>query len=237
MVCRFKCALFAVGLSFTGAASAQQTINSSDNGWYLDNGVHGPTNTNTYSGEFQSQLYRGFWQFDLTGLVPASSISITFLGNNGTFETDTGSETIALFDFTGSVATLLNGTGGLAAYNDLGTGSLLGGHTITAADGSRMPEFTVALSSAFVSQFNSALGSSDPRIALGAASQTALIGGAWDGFWIASGVTPAARLNITTGAAAVPEPESWAMMLLGFAAIGFAHRRRAKGVARKSVHA
>jgi hypothetical protein len=39
-------------------------------------------------------------------------------------------------------------------------------------------------------------------------------------------------LSITTVARAVPEPSTWAMMILGFAGIGFmAYRRRNQGAA------
>jgi hypothetical protein len=39
-------------------------------------------------------------------------------------------------------------------------------------------------------------------------------------------LTPAASLNLQTAVAAVPEPATWAMILMGFGAIGFASRRR-----------
>ena len=38
--------------------------------------------------------------------------------------------------------------------------------------------------------------------------------------------TTVVSLNVAFGAAAVPEPGTWAMMLLGFGAVGFSMRRR-----------
>ncbi|MES2195282.1 MAG: PEPxxWA-CTERM sorting domain-containing protein [Pseudomonadota bacterium] len=42
-----------------------------------------------------------------------------------------------------------------------------------------------------------------------------------------SGLAQQAFLNVETSVAAVPEPSTWAMMILGFAGVGFmAYRRR-----------
>lgn len=208
-------------LGLAAPLAAQTTTTSVDNGWYNQSGSHSPGNTNTITGDCCGQgEYRGFWVFDLSGISSASSVSITFFGNNGNFRTDSGSETAHFYDYTGSITSLLGGTGGAAAFSDLGSGALLGEYTITAPNFSRMPEFTVNLSSAFVSQFNNTIGTSDQRIALGAALQTFNLGGTEESFWSSSVGSPAARLNIVSSAGAVPEPATWAMMLLGFGFVG-----------------
>lgn len=190
-------------LSATEACAA--TTVSSDNGWYDNAGLHTPSNTNTYTGELGNRLLNSFYAFDLTGMATASAITITFFAN-GIFEIDTGSETVGLYDYTGSMNSLLNGTGGTAAFTDLGSGKLLGQHTITGASSSSMPLFTVSLSSDFVAQYNAALATADKRIALGAKLQSVTLGGAGDAMWTFSGLRPAAQLNITEGVPAVPEP-------------------------------
>ncbi len=203
-------------------------LSSIDNGWYSSAGTHQPTNTNIVTGTCCDGLERrSFFVFDTTGQTEVTSLSITFFGGNGTFGTDTGSETVALFDYSGLVNALVGGTAGVSGFTDLGSGLLLGQETITQPNGSPMVEFTVALSSAFVSQFNAAIGAADHRVALGASLQTIGAGGPDDHFWLFSNNVPAARLNINPViGAAVPEPSSWAMMLFGFGAMGVALRRR-----------
>lgn len=217
--------LLSFALSATGASAA--TVVSFDNGWYDDLGQHFPDNINTFTGENSSRRLNSFYAFDLTGQSAASAITITFFAN-GDFVTDTGSETVGLYDFTGSLDALLNGTGDIAAFADLGSGIQLGQHTLTGRISSfdtPMPEFTVALDSSFVSQFNAALASSDKRIALGASLLTLTPDGGGEALWSYSERLPAARLNITT-AAAVPEPATWAMMLFGLGFIGAAIRKK-----------
>ncbi|MBU1825980.1 MAG: PEPxxWA-CTERM sorting domain-containing protein [Alphaproteobacteria bacterium] len=209
--------------SATGASAA--TTVSSDNGWYDSAGLHTPSNVNTYTGENGNRLLNSFYAFDLTGMASASAITITFFAN-GIFQTETGSETVGLYDYAGSMNSLLNGTGGTAAFADLGSGKLLGQHTITGVSSSSMPLFTVSLSSDFVAQYNAALASADKRIALGAKLQTVTLGGAEDAMWSFSGLRPAAQLNITEGVPAVPEPATWAMMLFGIGMIGAAMRKK-----------
>jgi hypothetical protein len=207
----------AAGTAFAAPASAATSLDSVDNGWYSPSEIQGPFNFNTFTGLNAGSEFRSFFVFNLSSAKTAKSISITFRSNGG-FETDTGTETLGLFDYTGSISSLVSGTGGAAAFSDLGSGELLGLHSIANLNSNRIPEFTVILSSAFVSQFNSAIDSSDKRIALGGALQT-IGSSATQGFWAQSSGISAARLNIEL-ASAVPEPATWAMMLLGFGFVG-----------------
>lgn len=217
-------AMLAAGAAST--ASASTTITALDSGWYRDSGAHSPNNRNVLTGDNGGDELRSFFVFDLSGLSAASSLSVTF-PINGRFATDTGTETVNFYDFTGSITSLVGGSGGVAAFNDLGSGTLLGQHTITAANSTAMPEFTIVLPLSFVSQFNAAIGSGDQRIAFGASMQTLTLGGAGEAFWAFSDNSGAnaAQLNITPFSA-IPEPATWAMMLLGLFAAGAALRRK-----------
>ena len=219
----------ALSVAVSGSAgAATTTIQAQDTGWYDINGLHPPANTNTFTGRAPAYESRGWFQFDGGGSAAATAISITFYAQ-GTLQTVTGTESIALFDYTGSVASLLAGTGGVAAFDDLGSGVQLGAHTISGADSSPMPAFTVMLSNDFVTQFNSSRGSGDPLIALGAALTSPYLNEQVQGFWSVSGWGPSAYLTVETSA--VPEPATWAMMILGFGAAGTALRSRRRTLA------
>ena len=226
-------ALLAAGLlaASAGAAQADVTILAQDNGWYDSLGAHSPANLNIVTGHCcLGREFNSWFAFDLSGAGAASAIAITFV-RNGSFRTDTGSESIALYDFTGSVADLVGGTGGVAAFTDLGSGVVLGGHTITAAHFSIMPQFTVVLPDAFVAQFNTARGLTDPRIALGARMTTFIPGGTDEAFWFNSNAESAAYLTVTPIQVQrpIPEPALWALLILGFASVGGLLRARRSG--------
>lgn len=214
------CGLLALAPS--QAMAAVVTFDSIDQGWYNSLGQHTPSNRNTYTGTSGSTQHRGWFAFDIAGAKQAASISITFL-TNGQLRTNAGEETVGLYDYTGSVPKLLNGTGGIATYADLGSGALLGQHTIKAVNSTSMPQFTVELSSDFVSQFNAVRQSADPRIALGAALLSIQKIGT-EAFWAGSGRFPAAFLTVREVEPKpnrVPEPAGFALLGAGLLGLSF----------------
>jgi hypothetical protein len=117
------------------------------------------------------------------------------------------------------MATLVAGTGGVAAYADLGSGVVYGSRTMTAADQGTVVEIT--LNPAAIAALNAATGS----IGIGG-SLTTLDGVANSEFTFGSSgsVTDITELRLTL----VPEPSS---AILGFvASLALMHRngRRAR---------
>lgn len=219
----------AIAMMPVQAKALDVIINSFDNGWYMNTGFHQVNTPNTLTGFggdlVQNRTFRSWYGFNIAIIGPISAASITFYGNNGKFQTNTGSETVGLFDYTGDVGSLTLGMGGVAAYDDLGTGVQLGEHTIVAPNDTDMPQFTVALSDDFVAQYNTIRTSADPRIAIGAALTTIEEESA-ESFWAFSTRLPAAFLTVTLAGTDVPEPAAITLLGAGLAALGITARRR-----------
>lgn len=213
--------LFSLAASLAAGPAVAGIIDSFDNGQYRSDGLHSAGNAAIFTGwtfggsPFPATYeYRGFLAFNAAGSGPASSISLTIRGI-GELRTDTGEETVHVYDYTGSVTSLVAGSTttnpfGDQAYADLGSGERLGAHTFTGADRSTMPEVTIQLPQEFVTQFNEAL-LGDGLIAVGLRHIT---GDAFtnQGLWGTggSGVVPMAYLNVVEipPIAAVPVPET-----------------------------
>jgi PEP-CTERM motif len=167
-------------------------VNSFDTGWY--NGAdHSTDNTNyivVRPGDFNSNGYNNFFAFDLSNLTGSfSTATLTF---NSYDVTETA--TYQLFDFGGSISSLVAGTGGLTAFNDLGSGTSYGAFGYGPSDSYNSR--TLTLNAAAVADINRSLGG---NFALGGTLEPGV---------------------------AVPEPATWAMMLLGFFGLGGALRAR-----------
>ncbi len=158
----------ATSLLITSTASAQVVINSSDLGWYTDTGVHDTDNHNYFTGLLLESEYRSFFHFDL-GSVSGSLLSAELRIYNpttdiGGFVGSDASESITLFDVSTSTSSLLDGSAGIAAFNDLGSGLSLGSAIITPASNGT---FTVInLNASGITLLQAALGS---NISFGAA--------------------------------------------------------------------
>lgn len=209
----------------TGAQAQAATVNigSFDNGWYDDAGFHIPSNESTFTGSTVQNELRSWFAFDISGVGAATAISVIFPAH-GLLRTNAGGETAGLFDYTGSIDDLILGTGGTAAFADLGSGVELSQFSVEAPDRTFMPEIAVELPPAFVAQFNALRLSGDPRIAFGATLLT--IDGMQDeAFWSGSALLPAAILVVRT-ADKVPEPAALTLVGAGLAAVGAAAQRR-----------
>ncbi|MBA3485130.1 MAG: hypothetical protein H0T51_25315 [Pirellulales bacterium] len=111
------------------SVSAQTVvIPHTDRGWYAETGFHNPSNSNYVVGDWRTFLFapadsRNFFVFDLSSITqPIASAKLALsvlssLGGAGYNSVDP-SENYELHDVTTSIATLLNGTGGVAAHTD-----------------------------------------------------------------------------------------------------------------------
>lgn len=209
----------ACALSFlaASASAATLTINSFDNGRYIADGSHSPNNTNIFAGENFNGGFRNFFAFDLSAINGhVVSATLTIFSQNGVYINSSNTASYIVSDVVTSLSTLLDGTGGTAAYADLGSGTQYGSTTVsTPGSTGRMPAVVVNLSGG-ISDINSALGGS---FALGGKAI-----GVSDFLWGASGSIPAGKLTLEV--AAVPLPATLPLLLAALGGLGFAARRR-----------
>jgi hypothetical protein len=181
-----------------------QAVTFADEGWYFQNGTHDTNNTNYIVGQCTScglsGEYRNWFAINLAGITaPVTSLALTLYSYDVTLT----SGNYYLNDFTGSVSSLIGGTGGVAAFNDLGTGTNYGFHFYQAAQSNTFQ--SIALDSAAIDSLNAAIRSGASQWALGGSFSAG---------------------DVPLPPPPVPEPETYALMLLGLGALGIAARRR-----------
>lgn len=180
------------------------TVNTSARGKYYSAGST-DGNTNFLTGVGPGTESRGWFAFDLSNLrIPATTASLTLFncdaatcGHDG-FGSPNPSESINIFDVSSSLDALVGGTGGVSAFNDLGTGSLYGTQSVSNASDGQNVTFT----------FN--------------AAGLAAVNGKLGGLFLSGS---AMDLGVTT---TTPEPSTWMLSACGLLVIGgFTRRRRA----------
>lgn len=180
-----------------------------DQGWYGQGGYHDPINRNYIVGSCVTcsfgPEYRNWFAFDISNLsAPVSSLSLRLFSYSVTLT----SGNYYLNDYTGSVNSLIAGTGGIAAFNDLGTGVNYGFQFYeSATDSNRF--FDIALNAGAVASLNAAILDQDRLWALG-------------GSFLAGDV-PVPPDTV------IPVPPALALMLGGLGLLGYTARRRKAG--------
>ncbi len=225
------CALIISGSGINAASAA--TIANFDSGWYTNTGfTAGVNNINVGSSNLSGAVYHNWLAFDVTGFgsQTITSATLTFYGGNGN-NTSSTSETLGLFDYTGSIDALIsNSQNNVGIFTDLGNGNSYGAAVIGSGP---IQQFSVTLSQSAIAGLNAAAENpGDARFVIGGSLQS--ISGPFANeqlfaiFGPQAALAPAAFLTLEASAAAVPEPSSWAMMILGFGIVGFTARRKRK---------
>ncbi|MBK7004869.1 MAG: PEP-CTERM sorting domain-containing protein [Burkholderiales bacterium] len=179
------------------------SLNLVDSGWYFQNGTHNPTNQNYIVGSCtscgNSGEYRNWFVFDIHGLnTPVTSATFSLYSYSVTLT----SGNYYLNDVDTPISSLVAGTGGVAAFNDLGSGSGYGYSFFQSATDSNQFR-AISLNSNAISSLNASIKAGASQWALGGAFQ--------------AGNVPVPQ---------VPEPESYAMLLAGLGVMGAVARRR-----------
>ena len=181
-------------------------------------GGSGLPNGNILTGYYGGETFNSFVVFDLATFAGSATSATLNFNLPVAFSLGSNPFSFAIFDYSGSISALQTGGAGVSGFHDLGGGTQLGGLVVTAPANN----FSVVLNGAGLAALNSSAGQ---KIAFGGtllggpfASDNAIFGNSAGG--------PLVELSITTDAGAVPEPATWAMMLLGFAVIGGAMRAR-----------
>jgi hypothetical protein len=216
----------AVVLLNSSFASAQTVnINHTDRGHYNELGQHFTTNQNYFVGEnrgFGCEVCladsRNFFVFDLSSVVtPIASAKLALFVPVQGFDSNDGKEAYELHDVGTPIATLLDGTGGVAAHTDLGSGVVYGVRSMSAADMGSVVEITLSSSAIAAMNSNHGLfGIGGSIISLDELPNNEYT---FAGTSLGTEVT---QLRLTL----VPEPST--LLLLGIGAISLLGRRKAK---------
>lgn len=224
----------------TTATAAAISISSSDQGWYSPGGLHTPTNTNIKTGDAGENGYHNFFVFDLAPIagMTATSGSLTIFGSStgvaGYSGTVDPQETYEIYNFSGAVSSLIAGTGGVSAYDDLGSGDLYGHVELDTPFGyfHPMPQVDIALSAAALLDINALItGSTALTFVIGGNCATCNSVAGDQHLWEFSGnLVPAARLTLEIApVVAAAEPTTMALFGAGLVAVALVAGRHPRG--------
>ncbi len=147
----------------TAQNAAAITIDATDRGWYGNEGTHFPDRLSYIAGDCRGPTCvggtrlgiaetRNFFVFDLSGVTsPIVSATLRLHNTAGTaqfpsrvgFFSDETSETYLVNEVSTSIASLIAGTGGVAAFTDLGIGATFGTFTATPASNGTFVEINL----------------------------------------------------------------------------------------------
>lgn len=208
------------------ASAATLNLPAIDRGWYNIGAKHTPSNTNYVVGGSQGNNpndpayveIRNFFVFDLASVTsPVVSAKLALSLPSDGYVSGDPSETYELHDVATSLVPLLNGTGGIAAFTDLGDGAVYGSRTFTRADVGTIVE--IPLSAAAITAMNN----SHSRFAIGG-KLTTIDGSPTDEkifAWTNYGSSHITELRLTL----IPEPTCIALFSMAAMMLGNSGRR------------
>jgi len=224
-----------------GAAMAQTNVNSSERGWYNDLGIHQTSNDNYFAGveigNVNGNAFRNFFVFDIPTLGVGEDYTSAILSLISEVSQVGVPETYTLWSVETGIAALVGGTGGPAATEDLGDGTVYGTATITSGLNQTID---ITLNSAGLAAIN---GKKGQQIAFGGTLTNLSAGDSVYAFGFTGSGSPSdgdSKLILqssggtngggTTGGDPVPEPGEWAAMgILGAGLAGLVIRKRRNG--------
>jgi hypothetical protein len=183
-------------------------LTATDTGWVFQQGLHNTGNQNYFVGDCgagctpaEQGSYNNYFVFNLGQITQTITSAVLSVGNGAGYVAGPLS-TYSLFDVTSSLASLdvTRSSGdltGQAIFNDFQSGILFGSRSITSVV--QNSQVNTTLNASAVAALNAARGQS----------------------WAIGGTLRPG--DIIPG---VPEPASWAMLILGFGIVGASMRRR-----------
>ena len=202
-------------------AVADFMIEATDSGWYDEFGFHDPVNANYFAGwepDFTGNLHRNFMVFDTSGITEtATSATVRMYNPSVDFDAGDGyvspdpSEIYRLYSVATDVNLLVNGNGGVGAFDDLGEGTEYGEVVMTAADNGTFVE--IELNQAALARINDPNDGPDLFVLGGAIAtlQRPLDQPEWV-FGFSTGSPGTVTLEVTT--ATIPEPSAFVVLML-----------------------
>ena len=144
-------------VAITASAQAGVVIDATDRGWYDHTGFHNPPHLNYVVGNSDFDTFRNWFVFDLS-TIDVEIVALQLRAWNPADGFFSGhDETYVNYDVTTNLTDLMNGgVGGLAAYEDLGSGTVYASYDASNADNGT--SIVIDLNAAAVADANAAHG-------------------------------------------------------------------------------
>ena len=136
---------------------ASITLNPVDRGTYTENGDHDPVYNNYVIGRGgpSSLVVNNFFVFDLSGILE-QVISAEFWIESNWYISADPSETFTVYDITGSIPAIRNGSAGVPGFTDMQSGNAYGNISVSSADNGTM--LHLILNAQAIQDINAGLG-------------------------------------------------------------------------------
>lgn len=163
--------------TLAAAPAHAAVINAIDSGWYNQTGMHFASNDNYLAGDLSGIEFHNFIVFDLTDVVTdiVSASLLLYNPDNALpalrgYVSPDPTETYQVYDVSTPIATLSlsnAGAAGVAIFDDLGSGTVFGQQTVSAADNGTV--VSIVLNAEGIAALNAARGG---QFAIGGALTT-----------------------------------------------------------------